>query len=124
VKKLADETKLGQVIRTDHDREALQPSLDKLTDWASTWGMSFNIKKCMIMYFGAKNPLHQYSVNGEVLKETNEERDIGVRVSNNLKPTAQCNKAAQTAMAVLGQLRRAFHFHDRHSFVSLYSRVQ
>jgi hypothetical protein len=106
------------VIRIYQDREALPQSLNKLTDWASTWGMAFKVKKCMIMHFGAKNPLHQYSMNGEVLKETNEERDIGVRVSNNLKLTAQCNKAAQTAMTVLGQLRKAFHFCDRHTFVS------
>jgi hypothetical protein len=64
--------------------------------------------------------LHQYSMNGEVLKEKNEERDIEVKVSTKLKPTAQCNKAAQTAMTVLGQLRRAFHFRGRHTSVSLY----
>jgi hypothetical protein len=35
-------------------------------------------------------------MNGEVLKDTNDEKYIGVRVStsSNLKPTAQCKKAA------------------------------
>ncbi len=51
---------------------------------------------------------------------TKEEGDIGVRVSNNLKPSAQCKKAAQAANAVLGQLHRAFHYRDGHTFVGLY----
>jgi ribonuclease P/MRP protein subunit RPP40 len=39
VKKFADDTKLGQVVRTDQDRIALQNCLNKLTAWADTWGM-------------------------------------------------------------------------------------
>jgi mannose/fructose/N-acetylgalactosamine-specific phosphotransferase system component IID len=37
VEKFADHHQLGQVIKTDQDREALQQILDKLTDWVSTW---------------------------------------------------------------------------------------
>jgi ribonuclease P/MRP protein subunit RPP40 len=120
VKKFADDTKLGQVVRTEQDKIALQNCLNKLTEWADTWGMSFNVKKCMIMHFGTKNPKHPYYMNGEKLQESQEERDIGVRVSDTLKPSAQCSRAAQTARAVLGQLCRAFHYRDRHTFVGLY----
>ena len=56
----------------------------------------------------------------QVLVETEEERDIGIQVSNNLKPAAHCAKAARTAQAVLGQITRAFHYRDRHTFVRLY----
>ena len=49
-----------------------------------------------------------------------EERDIGVMVTNNMKPTAQCTKAARTAQAVLSQISRAFHSRDRHIFIRLY----
>ena len=48
------------------------------------------------------------------------EKDIGVLVSNNLKPSDHCAKAAKTANTVLGQIARAFHFRDRHTFVQLY----
>ena len=41
-------------------------------------------------------------------------------MTSNLKPSAQCSKAARTAQAVLGQLSRAFHFRDRHVFVQLF----
>ena len=60
-------------------------------------------------------------MGGQVLGTTSEERDIGVIVSDTLKPTAQCQKAARTAQAVLGQISRAFHFRDRHVFMRLYA---
>ncbi len=39
---------------------------------------------------------------------------------NNLRPTAQCAKAARTASTLLSHLSRSFHFRDRHVFVRLY----
>ena len=54
------------------------------------------------------------------LETTEEERDIGVIMSNKLKPGPQCAKAARTAQAVLGQIGQAFHFKDIHVFVRLY----
>ncbi len=40
-------------------------------------------------------------------------------VRDNLRPSAQCSKAASTALAVLVQILRAFHFRDRFTFISL-----
>ena len=75
--------------------------------------MAFNVKKCKVMHIGGRNPKYQYSMGGEHLVETEEERDIGVIVTDNLKPWAQCSKVARTAQAVLGQISRAFHYRDR-----------
>ena len=120
VKKFADDTKVGQVMVTEEDRLKLQSALDALSDWAGTWGMSFNVKKCKIMHLGNKNPKHLFSMGGETLGSTEEEKDIGVTVTSNLKPTAQCARAARTAQAVLGQISRAFHYRDGHVFARLY----
>ena len=121
IKKFADDTKVGQVMETDEDRKKLQKALEELSNWASTWGMAFNVKKCKVMHFGSRNPKHQYTMGGQVLEVTEEERDIGVMVTNNLKPSTQCSKAARTAKAVLGQISRAFHYRDRHIFMRLYT---
>ena len=121
IKKFADDTKVGQVIESDEDRKKLQEALDALCTWATTWGMAFNVKKCKVMHLGNRNLKHQYSMGGQQLEVTEEERDIGVTVSDNLKPSAQCSKAARTAQSVLGQISRAFHYRDRHVFVRLYS---
>jgi hypothetical protein len=39
VKNLADDMKLGQIVRNDRDREVLQENLNKMTKWARMWGM-------------------------------------------------------------------------------------
>ena len=59
-------------------------------------------------------------MSGTVLESTDTERDIGVLVTHSMKPTKQCQKAAQTASSVLGQITRAFHYRDRKTFVKLY----
>jgi hypothetical protein len=82
--------------------------------------MAFNVQKCYVMHIGRHNPKHEYKMNGEKLSVTENERDIGVIISNSLKQAEQCRKAAQTASAVLAQIQRAFHYRDRFTYVSLY----
>jgi hypothetical protein len=82
--------------------------------------MEFNVKKCKVMHIGFNNPAQGYTMDGQQLGVTEEERDIEVSVSRNLKPSAQCAKAAKTAQTVLSQVSRAFHYRDRHIFLRLY----
>jgi hypothetical protein len=120
LKKFADDTKLGQEVTKEEDRDRLQQALDESCLWAERWGMQFNVSKCKVMHMGTSNPGYQYHMGGQALETTDEERDIGVMITASLKPSAQCAKAAKTAQAVLGQLARAFHYRDRHVFMRLY----
>jgi hypothetical protein len=74
------------------------------------------------MHFGAANARRPYKMGSHVLEKTTKERDIGVLVSENLKPAAQCAKAARTATTVLGQISRSFRYRDRKIFLALYLR--
>lgn len=82
--------------------------------------MSFNMSKCKVMHIGQRNPGYEYTMGDTLLSTTKEERDIGVTMSSNLRPGAQCSKVARTASAVLGQISRAFHYRDRYTFMNLY----
>jgi hypothetical protein len=79
-----------------------QEALDKLCSWASKWGMVFNVAKCKVLHMVSRNPGFNYTMNNQTLELTAEERDIGVMISENLKPAAQCAKAAKTALGGLG----------------------
>lgn len=120
LKKFADDTKLGQKILNDSDRQNLQDCLDMLYDWANKWGMQFNVSKCKILHTGRSNPKHTYTMNNIPLTVVEEEKDIGVIVHNSLKPSRQCSEAARKANAVLGQISRSFHYRDRNVFLKLY----
>ena len=119
-KKFADDTKIVQILDGPDSSEELQNTLNRLCEWAVTWGMQFNVSKCHVMHIGRHNPHHQYSMNGVVLDVSNEERDIGVTVTSNLKPSKQCTKAAATATTVLMQILKSFHYRDRHLYLALY----
>ena len=118
--KFADDTKLGHKVITQSDCEVLQKCLDDLVSWAETWGMEFNVKKCKVMHLGRNNPRAQYFMNGVALDTTEEERDIGVKVHQSLRPSKQCSDASRRANVVLGQITRAFHYRNKHTFLDLY----
>jgi hypothetical protein len=120
LRKFADDTKLGNTIRSEDDHRQLQEALNNLTAWSEKWGMEFNIKKCKVVHFGRSNRKYEYMMQGEKLAETDVERDIGVEVQQNLKPSKQCAKAATTARLVLSQITRAFHYRDKYTFTKLY----
>ena len=108
------------MIRTEADKENLQKTLNMMVDWTEKWGMQFNVTKCKVMHVGRENREHSYTMNGVLLSTTTEERDLGVIMTNSLKPSAQCAKAAKTAQTVLGQISRAFQYRDKQTFVQLY----
>jgi hypothetical protein len=118
--KFADDCKGKKTIMNDQDRKALQDTLDKLCEWAETWGMKFNKEKCKILHVGNNNPSYEYYMQGTKLATIDEERDVGVIIHKSLKPSRQCQKAAATGMGVLYQLKNNFHFRDRHVFVKLF----
>ena len=113
LRKFADDTKLGKIVMKVEDGEVLQDCLNMLVDWADKRGMNYNTSKCKVMHVGTSNLNIQYNMSGHMLRTTETERDIGVVVSSNMKPARQCQKAAQTAGSVLGQISRAFHYRDR-----------
>ena len=99
----------------------MQNTINSLVDWSTRWGMEFNADKCKIMHLGPNNPQHTYTMGNQTLSSTDEERDIGVIINKNLKPSKQCSTAANRARAVLNQITRSFHYRDRHVFKRLYT---
>ena len=58
--------------------DAVIGALDRISEWARRWEMSFNVKKCRVMHFGKKNIRYEYKMNGCVLAKVREEKDLGV----------------------------------------------
>ena len=56
-------------------------------EWSEEWQIKFNVNKCKVMHLGYNNPLYEYSMNDEVLIDTEEERDLGATIHKSLKPS-------------------------------------
>ena len=76
--------------------------------------------KCQIMHLGVNNQRFSYSMDGVRLEEVEVEKDVGVLVADNLRPSQQCSAAAAKANGVLGQISRAVKYRDKKTFIQLY----
>ena len=54
------------------------------------------------------------------LSTTKEEKDLGVLITDNLKPSSQCAAAVNKTMSALRWSKRSFHYLDIESFRILY----
>ena len=120
VKKFADDTKCYMVVESEDDRIKFQNMLQKLETWSSEWQMLFNMDKCHVVHAGNKNHQFGYLWGGGDLVVAEAEKDVGVMVTSNLKPSVQCANAAKKANMVLGQIARGVTFRDRTTFMRLY----
>ena len=73
-----------------------------------------------LMHIGRHNPNHKYQIGGVEMTETREEKDLGVWIGSDLKPVAQCERAAKAANAALGLITRCFHYRTKSVLLPLY----
>ena len=59
-------------------------------------------------------------MGGRVLSEVQEESDLGVLVTSDLKVSSQCAKVVKTANRVLGMISRTFTLRSKEVILPLY----
>ena len=120
MRKFADDTKIARIVECEEDARELQEDIDRMTAWATKWEMEFNVKKCKIIHIGKRNKRFTYKINENEIEVTEEEKDLGVMMTDDLKPTRQCEKAAANAHAALGMMNKAFHYRSKATLIPLY----
>ena len=121
ISKFADDTKIANKVASNEQTKEMQNNLDKLSEWGQTWQMSFNENKCKVMHIGYRNEKAQYSLNGTQLKSVDSEVDLGVTISNNLKPSQQCSEAIKKANKIIGLIGRSFEYKSKNTILTLYT---
>ena len=104
IQKFADDCKVYLSVPSEVEIATLQQDISNLCQWSKDWQMVFNVKKCKVLRVGHNNVHHGYSINGEVLQSVTEETDLGVIISNDLKPSKQCISAVKKANMTLGMI--------------------
>ena len=93
ISKFADNTRLGSIVNREEDSDGLQEDRDRLVEWASTWQIKFNVERCEVIHFGQKKEKRCNKIKGPILKEIQEQRDLGVSVYKSLKVAGQVEKS-------------------------------
>ena len=107
ISKFADDTKIGRRINSHQDSDQLQRDLDKMHEWTIKWQMNFNTSKCSILHIGRNNDAFGYTLDGVRLGKLDSVRDLGVIVSQDLRPREQCISARNKANRILGFIARS-----------------
>jgi len=118
--KFADDTKLIGEVGDDKLTDILQEDLNKLMEWSKMWQMEFNTEKCKVMYFGNNNDKVPLYMGKDILKDTKEERDLGIIVRDDLKVSSQCIKAANKGNQIFGMIYRTFASKNKNIMLKLY----
>ena len=94
-----------------------QRSIDSLTEAARSWGLDFNIAKCVAMRYllGTLDPhlvaslgaLAHYYLDGEQISFTTTHKDLGVLVDNKLKYHAHILSTTQKAAGMANNIIRS-----------------
>ena len=116
----ADDTKIYGEVKGEEGIRKLQTDLDNLQLWSEEWLLRFNAGKCKTMHIGSGNKQHDYIMGNTKLETIDEEKDLGVYITNDLKPSTHCSKAAAKAMSCLGLVKRSFKHIDPEGFQILY----
>ena len=115
----ADDTKLCHRARNPDDIKELQEDINKLVEWANKWQMSFNVDKCSVMYIRHNN-IQSKNISNQQLPTTDEQRDLGIIITKDLKWLQQTEKSCKTANRVLGFIASNFRYKDKELILPLY----
>ena len=123
MKMFADDSKIWRRIKTQSDGNGLQEDLNRLVNWSQEWMLRFNPEKCKVMHIGHKETTRYFMTDESgttELKTIQEEKDLGVYLRSDLKPSAQCIQSAAKARRIIGMIRRNFRKLNKRDFLLLY----
>jgi len=120
----ADDTKIYAQVNNEYEHRSLQDDLSRLMQWSEKWQLSFNAAKCKVLHYGRNNRHFEYSMgNGQAkvtLQSAEEEKDLGVIFTTDLKFSRHIATAANKANRIVGIIRRSFRYLDKPMLAQLY----
>ena len=123
--KFADDTKM--FVKFDPNSfpnpssfSPLNEDLHRLSRWCNEWCLKLNMSKCVCVHFGSNNPRLSVSISTTPTTCVDHVMDLGVWVSEDLKTSSHCLKAASKAQRVLSMIKLSFKYLDSPILVRLY----
>ena len=104
IKLFADDVK---IIGNALDRCIIDHDLKGLELWSSIWLLDFNYEKCKVLHTDINtNNRFEYTLNGQVIKVSDQEKDLGVLTSDTLLWTDQITSSISKANKLICWIAR------------------
>ena len=97
--------------------------LNTLMEWLKEWLLAFNMDKCNVVHIGHDLPMVYTMSDGNntiQLETIAVEKDLGVYITNDLKPTEQCIQAARKAQSLTRNNKKAIQDYRQGRFGIIY----
>ncbi len=112
----ADDSKCFSNINNISDCLALQRDLDSLCQWARTWQLNFNVKKCSVLNIARRRRVDfVYTLNGIPLASVDSFKDLGISVTPTLSWGVQIQNIVNKCNRIMGMVKRSVGFGAAHS---------
>lgn len=98
----------------------IQNDLDRIINWTKDWLITLNIEKCNVLHIGNNNPKKEYTIDSKLLKHVKSQKDLGIKITYNLKWDEHILTITKKANSLLYLIRKAFIHIDRELFTKLY----
>lgn len=111
LKRFADDTKIYTIFNDATSTPAqlkLQQTLESLHSWCTTNSLPINIRKCVVMHFGCRNPKQVYFVNNTTLDAADHTRDLGIVLDSSLSFSNHVDTVVSKAQRLSGLVYRTF----------------
>ena len=82
--------------------------------------MNFNVDKCYVMHIGHNNMQITYNMSNQQLPTTDQQQDLGIIITKDLKWQKHTEKSCKTANRVLGFIDRNFRYKKIELILPLY----
>ena len=104
----ADDTKAYNSVKSEDDAQHLQQALSSLDNWSTRNNLKFNESKCKVLTITRKkHPIcFNYKLGSTELLKVNEEKDLGVTVTDTLSWNPHIQNIVSKANKLLGHLKR------------------
>ena len=82
--------------------------------------MRFNVDKCKVIHFGRNNQQFDYKLDRKTFQTVQEEKDLRIIISQDLKPSLQCSQAYSKSNRMLGVINRCIVYKTKDILLCLY----
>lgn len=120
----ADDSKIFHTITSNNDCLTLQNTLDKFTNWCSTFNLSLNISKCKVMTFYRSKAVisFDYRLDGISIQRVSQIHDLGILFVPSLNFSPHIDYMTSKAFRALGFIRRhSTNFSSANCLLALYN---
>jgi len=107
-------------VNNNEDSKEMQDDLNTLFNWSQDWQIAFNIDKCKVMHIGRRNLQSKYFMNNMELEKIQEEKDLGIYVTDDLKWSKQCLYVYIKANRTLGMISKTICTRDKRMILNMY----